>query len=369
MYYKKLISLVYVTLSCTAVLGKLLSKEEVLRLYKICHDDTCNNINYYCKDDICSEYDSYNKTLEFPVQDGNMVKYIVDTCSPSEINSGKCESEKCTADSQCLSNQCLNNHCVFNEATPIVFCEDIYQNEEMVISCGKPFGDSCANDNDCSSKNCNNGICEEEKPKNGKENKDFRILSKGEVLKLKLCNDGNCDSPQFYCINDNCVERELNNESTEYTDKDGKKVNYIADTCSITNINSGKCDSRKCTADSQCFSNKCVNHHCALSEGTTVNECRSISKSGILFDSDEYEMHCGKSDGSECVYNEDCYSLNCKNSVCESEQNTEGLGIGRYFLRIIIVFVIFGLIGGIGCFFCFSSKDKSEGKKKQVSSV
>jgi len=196
MYNKKLISLAYITLFSTGIYGKILSKDEVLKQKGTCDWKDCTGVNYYCKGDICAEYDFNSKSLEFPNNEGKMENYIVDTCSSTAISTGQCNSEKCTADSQCLSNKCENNHCAFNEITPVVFCQDIYRYngtlimEETEVYCGKPYGDSCKSDSECSSKYCFSGICEEERIHQYSFN-EFKTLSKEEVLKLELCKDKN----------------------------------------------------------------------------------------------------------------------------------------------------------------------------------
>jgi len=68
-----------------------LSKEEVLNQKISCDLKDCTGVNFYCKDDICAEYDLNNKTLEFPNKEGKMESYIVDTCSSTEISSDQCK--------------------------------------------------------------------------------------------------------------------------------------------------------------------------------------------------------------------------------------------------------------------------------------
>jgi hypothetical protein len=76
MYNKKLISLVYIILSFTNIYGKILSKEEVLNLEGRCISE-CDDVKYYCKDDICTEYGLFNKTIEFSDINGTTTSYIV----------------------------------------------------------------------------------------------------------------------------------------------------------------------------------------------------------------------------------------------------------------------------------------------------
>ncbi|KAL6622100.1 hypothetical protein U3516DRAFT_744685 [Neocallimastix sp. 'constans'] len=85
----------------------------------------------------------------------NLIKYTIDTCRYNEIKLNKYNSKKCATNSECLSNKCINNFCVFNEETPIVHCESVFNGYgSTFIYCGKPYNDICEFNNDCSSKIC-----------------------------------------------------------------------------------------------------------------------------------------------------------------------------------------------------------------------
>jgi len=140
MYNKKLFSLVNIALLLSSISAKIMTKDEVLKIdtskyknigfnninecpdysYDFWERDRCG-FSFYCKDDNCASVSFANETtIEIPNKEGEIIKYITDTCSLAKIDSGDCESEKCTIDSQCLSNKCIKNHCAFNEDNPIV---------------------------------------------------------------------------------------------------------------------------------------------------------------------------------------------------------------------------------------------------------
>ena len=96
-----------------------MNKDEVLKLTDEFY------ISFYCKDDICvsTNYDYSETFIELPDKNGNKIKYIVDTCNQNNLQ--ECNTF-CTTDSQCLSNKCFKNKCIFNNETPVVHCDDIY---------------------------------------------------------------------------------------------------------------------------------------------------------------------------------------------------------------------------------------------------
>ena len=59
-----------------------------------------------------------------------------------------------------FTNKCYNNKCIFNNETPIVHCDDIYDGDKSsYMYCGKAYLDSCNDNNECSSKSCYNNYC------------------------------------------------------------------------------------------------------------------------------------------------------------------------------------------------------------------
>lgn len=125
---------------------------------------TYNNCQY-CKDGICVPCDNSSElgTIIIPNKEGKNVTYITETCSPKSIETDFCSSKNCTADTECLSNKCFKGHCAFNEANPIVQCQEVRTIHRGLIfsdtkgykyQCGLPQGDKCKSNKDCSSYNC-----------------------------------------------------------------------------------------------------------------------------------------------------------------------------------------------------------------------
>ncbi|ORX70405.1 hypothetical protein BCR32DRAFT_297369 [Anaeromyces robustus] len=133
------------------------------------------------------------------------------------------------------------------------------------------------------------------------------IMSKEEVLKLKD------KSNSFYCKDDICSKYHMEN-TIDIPNKEGNMINYIIDICSTIENDLGQCKTEKCTAYSQCLSNKCINNHCVFNEVTPVVFCKMIN----LITSKE--MRCGKPFGESCKIDNDCTSNKCGNGFCEEER-------------------------------------------------
>jgi len=137
------------------------TKEEVLKITNKYY------ISYYCKNNTCvlTDYNYANNYIEFPDKNGNLIKYISETCSYNVIESDNCYTINCKNDNDCLYNKCYKNHCMFNNETDIIHCDDIYikptilKNKSSYMYCGKAYGDICKNNNECSSKQCKNNYC------------------------------------------------------------------------------------------------------------------------------------------------------------------------------------------------------------------
>jgi len=139
----------------------ILTKEEVIKITNEYY------ISYYCKNDICvlTDYNYANDYIEFPDNNGNLIKYISNTCSYNNIETDNCYSINCNNDKDCLSNKCYKSHCMFNNETEIIHCDDIYikptilKSKSSYMHCGKAYGDTCKYDDECSSKQCENNYC------------------------------------------------------------------------------------------------------------------------------------------------------------------------------------------------------------------
>ncbi|KAG4102885.1 hypothetical protein H8356DRAFT_1271586 [Neocallimastix lanati (nom. inval.)] len=132
---------------------KYLTKDEVLKLKNAVF------VAFYCKDNLFAKTKhSYTDFfVEFPDENGRIMKYITETCPRDKIGTKMCNTEiyydgnlfytNCTSNSDCLSNKCLKSVCVFND--------DIYLGGgRSYMHCGKPYHDTCKTDNECSSRIC-----------------------------------------------------------------------------------------------------------------------------------------------------------------------------------------------------------------------
>ena len=185
MYNKKLYALVYLAFLFSTVFGKIMTKDEVLKIkpddYKDKSKEQCPELSngdywygrcgfeFYCKDDkVCSSAirsGHSNSTVEFPDTNGNMKKYIVDICDPQKQSDCDYFALKCNSDGDCLSNKCENNYCVRNDNAKIEKCQDIYRYHTLIFSstiemkCGKPDGYPCEKNGDCASDTCIDNVC------------------------------------------------------------------------------------------------------------------------------------------------------------------------------------------------------------------
>jgi len=172
-------------------------------------------------------------------------------------------------------------------------------------------------------------------------------LTKKEVLKLK--------GGQYYCKDNICVSTDNRTDLNTIIipNRDGKNITYITDTCSMNDINLGFCYSKKCTADSECLSNKCVKGHCAFNKSNPIVHCqyvRTVHNDPLFWDPKGYKMKCGLPKGDRCNSDKDCSSHNCvkysKNKLC-GEPDDSGCtslcsndivkGLLVYFVIIIVI--------------------------------
>ena len=143
-----------------------------------------------------------------------------------------------------------------------------------------------------------------------------RTLNKIEVLKLK-----NHHYYSYYCKNNICVQINRNNlpEYVEIPDDKGNIKGYISDSYSYEDLKLGNYRNiislysgifiYKCTSDSQCLTNKCINGFCIYNKENPTEFCTYIY-SHTFFSSHSY-MHCGKLEGDICKTNKECASVKC----------------------------------------------------------
>ena len=65
----------------------------------------------------------------------------------------------------------------------------------------------------------------------------------------------------------------------------------------------------KCTSDTQCLTNKCIDGYCMFNKENPTEFCTYIY-SHTFFSSHSY-MHCGKLEGDICKTNKECASVKC----------------------------------------------------------
>jgi len=193
-------------------------------------------------------------------------------------------------------------------------------------------------------------------------------LTKKEVLKLK-----GYGQSQYYCKDDICVPSDNRVElgTIIIPNNEGKNVTYITDTCSMTDIDLDLCDSKDCTADSECLSNKCVKGHCSYNEANPIVHCqyvRTVHNDPYFGDPHGFKMQCGLPEGDKCESNEDCSSYNCvkysnnklcgepDDSGCTSLCGNNIIGQMIIFYGIIPVTIISILI----CICCYCMKKKKK---------
>ncbi|OUM58163.1 hypothetical protein PIROE2DRAFT_16642 [Piromyces sp. E2] len=161
-----------------------------------------------------------------------------------------------------------------------------------------------------------------------------QILKKSEILKIK-----NEYHLSYFCKNDICtkVNRNCFEYFVEIPDENNNKKLYISETyrydeikslkhefllsskikCNSTTelINNEDCyinvyTSFKCTSNSQCLSNKCVDGACIYNEENPIEFCTSIYHSIFFFYGFSY-MNCGKAISEPCHSNKECATKTC----------------------------------------------------------
>ncbi|KAL6593651.1 hypothetical protein LY90DRAFT_677156 [Neocallimastix californiae] len=183
MFNRNLYFLVYITLLFATIYGKIMTKDEVLKIkpddYADKKDGQCPDFSngdfwyldrcgfeFYCVDDnncYSSKYENYTHYVDIADSNGASKKYIADICDPKDKS---CELQgECKADSDCLSGKCENKKCVPNDKVKIEKCQDTFYYNfftfkyKIEMTCGKPEGYTCIIDSGCASDNCSDGYC------------------------------------------------------------------------------------------------------------------------------------------------------------------------------------------------------------------
>jgi len=202
----------------------------------------------------------------------------------------------------------------------------------------------------------------------------YQTLNKNKVLKIK-----NNINLSYYCKNNICVRVDRHNlpEFVEIPDEKGnikryisKSYNYndlklsksvyinfnkcIYDIGQLNNQKNYKCYSGayisfKCTSDSQCLTNKCIDGVCIFNEENPIEFCTDIYRYSLIFGGYSY-MYCGKTIHDTCNNNKECGSKNClKNNTCgKPREPSENDGLREIIIFMYISFIIFIIL----CFCC-----------------
>ncbi|ORX82918.1 hypothetical protein BCR32DRAFT_292309 [Anaeromyces robustus] len=164
--------------------------------------------------------------------------------------------------------------------------------------------------------------------------KNTNFVSKSEIL-----SNDEYKARQYYCNKDSdiCVYTGKEDIASyiKFKDKNGNLKNYIAATCPYT-YNITRCYgdeyklinsddyvycSYKCTKDSDCLYNKCINNVCVYNEKSSIIHCEEIYTRVYKYFDHTY-VHCGKPNHEFCSSNEECSSEKCKPryTICATEQ-------------------------------------------------
>jgi len=182
-----------------------------------------------------------------------------------------------------------------------------------------------------------------------------QTLKKTEVLEIK-----NKFNINYFCKNNICVKVDWNilPKSVEIPDKNGNIKRYISESYTYDNLKSGDYGriiyddyniyiSYKCTSDSQCLTNKCIDGVCIFNEENPTEFCTDIYINLIFRFS---YMHCGKAIGDICKKDKECGSKNCMTqNVCgNSPDGPSDSDFITGFINLIHLFAIMFII------FCIS---------------
>jgi len=153
-----------------------------------------------------------------------------------------------------------------------------------------------------------------------------------------------------------------------------KQINCISDNEQVNNQLYENCYtdlyiSYKCTSDSQCLTNKCINGFCIYNKENPTEFCTYIYSISVFYGRHSY-MHCGRMPMDVCKTNKECASKECtKYGYCErlpdgpSEADNHTLAVKLFILFIIII--IFIVISIILCLYCCIKLIRKKSNKKK----
>ncbi|OUM62837.1 hypothetical protein PIROE2DRAFT_10758 [Piromyces sp. E2] len=144
----------------------------------------------------------------------------------------------------------------------------------------------------------------------GNAYEEGQLLSKDDVL--KITDELNID---FYCKNDTC-SFSSHIDLVKFPDENGNIKDYIHNTC---NQNMDNCSGTKCTKDTQCLSNKCVDNYCRFNDESPIIHCEDIPSYNVFQNSYNSYIHCGKIYRDTCKNDDECSFLTCEKGMCGRE--------------------------------------------------
>ncbi|KAL6611139.1 hypothetical protein LY90DRAFT_517399 [Neocallimastix californiae] len=156
-----------------------------------------------------------------------------------------------------------------------------------------------------------------------------------------------------------------------FPDDHGNMKTYIIYTCEKScnftlNYNSTHYVSYKCTKDSECLYNKCVNNYCVFSSTASVEYCSNIYHYLAMF---EYAyIHCGKAPYIPCKNDDECSSKKCGKNSCNNVDYKEySIRISQSLqtAEISILLIIISIIWCCCC--CYRRKKRNNLTKVQNS--
>ncbi|ORX83876.1 hypothetical protein BCR32DRAFT_277605 [Anaeromyces robustus] len=151
----------------------------------------------------------------------------------------------------------------------------------------------------------------------------------------------------YFCKNDNCTSVYNEGYRDHYVmlpDDNGNIKTYIIYNCeqsciSKVDYNETHYISYKCTNNSDCLYDKCVNNFCTFNDKSSIEYCNNIYKYFSYF---EYSyIHCGKAPGDTCNNNNECSSKKCEKNICETLQKYDihDIRINQQVTTLIILII------------------------------
>jgi len=137
----------------------------------------------------------------------------------------------------------------------------------------------------------------------------------------------------------------------------------IIDTCTVEEVNEQKCKTKRCTSNSDCFSEHCYKNVCVTP--TTLYKCVHAKFSP------DYQFECRKANNMKCSLEEDCLSFYCKNGFCKNRPYEKELSLlGQIFRSVVqLVLSILGMyaIFNFGLIFLGKFKEPEQERNEKNS--